>query len=75
MEVQFSAEQEAQLSQVALHHGTTPIQLVKEAALRLLAEEEQFRAAVREGIAAADQGLFVEHERLWLNVEEILAGS
>ena len=74
MEVQFSAEQEAQLTQVALHHGTSTIQLVKEAALRLLAEQELFRAAVHTGIKAAEDGLFAEHERVWLDVEEILAG-
>jgi predicted transcriptional regulator len=40
--------------------------------LRLLDEDERFRAAVREGIAAADLGEFVEHEEVWANVEKIL---
>ena len=60
MEVQFTPEQETRLSQIADHHGTDATQLVREAALRLLDENEQFRAAVREGIAAADRGEFVE---------------
>jgi predicted transcriptional regulator len=72
MEVQFTPEQETRLSQIADHHGTDATQLVREAALRLLDENEQFRAAVREGIAAADRGEFVEHEEVWANVEKIL---
>jgi predicted transcriptional regulator len=35
-------------------------------------EEERFRDAVREGIAAADRGEFVEHEEVWGNIEKIL---
>ena len=72
MDVQFTPEQEAQLSQIANHNGTDPAQLVKSAALRLLEENARFRAAVREGIAAADLGEFVEHEEVWANLETIL---
>ena len=75
MEVQFSQEQEARLSQIAEHQGVNPTQLVKDAALRLLHEDEQFRAAVQEGIAAADRGEFVEHKQVWAGVEEILSGG
>jgi predicted transcriptional regulator len=35
-------------------------------------EDAKFRADVREGIAAADRGEFVEHEEVWANVEKIL---
>jgi len=72
MEVQFTPEQETRLSQIANHHGTDATQLVKDAALRLLEENERFRAAVHEGVAAADRGEFVEHEEVWANVEKIL---
>ena len=72
MEVHFTPEQEARLSQLAMHAGTNPEHLVKDAALRLLKEEEQFRAVVREGIAAADRGEFVQHDEVWANVEKIL---
>jgi predicted transcriptional regulator len=72
MDVQFTPEQETRLSQIANHHGTDAIQLVKDAALRLLEENDHFRAAVREGIAAANRGEFVEHEEVWANVEKIL---
>jgi predicted transcriptional regulator len=72
MEVHFTPEQESRLSQIAAHAGTDTERLVKDAALRLLDEDERFRAAVREGIAAADRGEFVEHEEVWANVEKIL---
>jgi predicted transcriptional regulator len=37
---------------------------VKDAALRLLQEEVRFCAAVREGIAQADRGEFIEEEEM-----------
>ena len=71
MEVHFSPEQEAQLSQIALHNGTAAEQLVKDAALRLVEETVRFRAAVREGIAQADRGELVDDEVLrWLEKQE-----
>jgi predicted transcriptional regulator len=72
MQVNFTPEQEAQLSQIATHNGTEVTELVKDAALRLVQENERFKAAVREGIEAADRGEFVEHEEVWANVEKIL---
>ena len=64
MEVHFTAEQETQLSQMATHAGTDAERLVKDAALRLLQEEVRFCAAVREGIAQADRGEFIEEEEM-----------
>lgn len=72
MEVHFTPEQLQRLSQIATHAGTNPEHLVKDAALRLLEDDEHFRAAVREGIAAADRGEFIEHEQVWANVENVL---
>jgi len=40
MEVNFTPEQEAQLAQIATKAGTDPAHLVKDAALRLLEDEE-----------------------------------
>ena len=63
MEVHFTPEQEARLTQIARSAGTGPESLVKDAALRLLEDDTRFRAAVAEGIAQADRGEFVdEHE-------------
>jgi hypothetical protein len=55
MEVHFTPEQEAQLSQIASHAGTDNERLVKDAGLRLLEQDARFRAAVREGVAQADR--------------------
>lgn len=72
VEVDFTPEQEAQLSQIADLAGTDAERLVKNAALRLVEDDAQFRAAVQAGIAAADRGEFVTQEEVWANVEKIL---
>ena len=65
MQVRFTAEQEARLAQeLATKAGTDAERLVKDAALRLLEEDARFRAAVREGIAQADRGEFIEEEEM-----------
>ena len=64
MEVHFTAEQEAQLSQIATTAGTDAEQLVKDAALSLLEEDARFRAGVRKGIEQADRGEFIEEEEM-----------
>jgi predicted transcriptional regulator len=72
MEVHFTPEQLQRLSQIAALSGVDAEHLVKNAALRLLQQDEQFRAAVREGIAAADRGELIDDEevRLWLEERE-----
>jgi predicted transcriptional regulator len=72
MELHFTPEQEAQLAQIAMIAGTDPERLVKDAALRLLQEDARFRAAVREGIAQADRGEFMEEEEMDARLEEML---
>ena len=72
MEVHFTNEQEAQLAAIAASSGTEPEHLVKEAALRLLEEDVRFRAAVREGIAQADRGEFIEEEDMDARLEQML---
>jgi predicted transcriptional regulator len=72
MEVHFTPEQEARLSQIATHAGTDTEQLVKEAALRLVEEDARFLAAVDRGIAAADRGEFIEEEEMDARVERML---
>jgi predicted transcriptional regulator len=72
MEVHFTPEQEAALAQIATRSGTDTERLVKEAALRLLAEDSRFRAAVREGIEQADRGLFIEEEEMDARFEQML---
>ena len=72
MEVHFTAEQEARLAEIATTAGTDPERLVKDAALRLLQEDSRFRAAVREGIAQADRGEFVDEEEMDARLEQML---
>lgn len=68
----FTPEQQARLAQIAIQTGTAPERLVKDAALRLLEEDARFRAAVREGIAQADRGEFVEEEEMDARFEQML---
>jgi predicted transcriptional regulator len=72
MEVHFTPEQEAQLAQIATKEGTDAERLVKDAAVRLLEEDARFRAAVREGIAQADRGEFIEEEEMDARLEQML---
>ncbi len=71
MEVHFTPEQEAQLEQIAAKAGTDAERLVKDAALRLL-DDARFRAAVREGVAQADRGEFIEEEEMDARLEQML---
>jgi len=72
MEVQFTPELEVRLAQIATQQGTDAERLVKDAALRLLDTDARFRAAVREGIAQADQGRFVEEPEMDALFEQML---
>ena len=68
----FTPEQEARLAQIATKSGTNTEHLVKDAALRLLEDEAHFRAAVREGVAEAERGEFIEEEEMDVRFEEML---
>ncbi len=60
------------MAEIAADAGTDPSRLVQDAALRLLREDARFRAAVREGIAQADRGEFIEEEEMDARFEEML---
>ncbi len=72
MEVHFTPEQEAQLAKIARSAGADPEALVKNATLRFLEDDARFRAAVREGVAQADRGEFVEEEEMDVRFQEML---
>lgn len=72
MEIHLTPEQEAQLAQIATHKGTDAERLVRGAAVRLLEEDARFRAAVREGIAQADRGEFIEEQEMNARLEQML---
>lgn len=72
MQVHFTPEQETELAQIAAHVGTNAERLVKTAALQLIEEDARFRAAVREGIAQADRGEFIEEQEMDARLEQML---
>jgi predicted transcriptional regulator len=71
MEVHFTPEQEAQLSQMATKVGIDPARLVKDVLVRYLDDEARFLAAVEKGIAAAERGEFIEEEEMDARVESM----
>jgi predicted transcriptional regulator len=72
MEVQFTAEQEAKLGQIASVEGVEPARLVQDAALLLIEDDRRFREGVRKGIEQADQGMFIEEAEMDARVSRIL---
>ena len=71
MEVRFTPDEEARLSQLASSSGTDPEHLVKDAALRLLKDDSRFLAAVRKGIAQADRGEFIDEEEMDARIQRM----
>jgi predicted transcriptional regulator len=72
MEVHFTPEQEAQLGRIAGYSGTDPAKLVKDAALRVVEEDMQFRASVHRGIEQADRGELINHDDVKAQIERLL---
>jgi len=73
MEVHFTPEQEARLAEIAATAGIDAKRLVERAALRILQVDERFRAAVRQGIAEADRGEFIEEQEMSERLERMLS--
>lgn len=71
MEVHLAPDIEAQLHQLAARIGTDAEQLLKDAALRLLREDVQFRVAVQKGIEQADRGEFIDEDEMNARVERM----
>ena len=72
MEVHFTPEQEAQLSQIATRTGTDVEHVVQDVLARYLDKEARFLAAVEEGLAAAERGEFIEEEEMDARIERML---
>ena len=72
MEVHFTPEQEAHLQQIAHYDGLDPAELVRDAALRLVEDEAEFRAGIRRGIEQADRGELIPHEEVKARIERLL---
>ena len=72
MEVHLTPEKEVQLRQLATRTGRDTAQLVGEAVDRLLEDDTQICAAVRDGFAAIDRGDFIEEEQMDIRVAQML---
>jgi len=72
MQVQLSAEQEAELSRIANETGRSAEVLAREAVDRYLSEEGRLLAGVRAGRDAVARGDFVETSEVWARVERAL---
>ena len=72
MELHLSPEQEARLSRIAQHEGKPLEQLATEKVLSLLEEDDDFRVAVRLGLAQADAGNFIEEEEMDARFEKMM---
>jgi len=72
MEVHFTPEQESRLASIATREGIDPQELVKDAALKLLEDDAQFRAAVRKGVEQAERGEFIEDGEMDARVKRML---
>ena len=66
-------EQEKHLAEIADHSGTDTEQLVRNAALRIVAEDINLRAAVRRGIEQADRGETLSHEEVKARIDRLLS--
>ena len=64
MELHLTPEQEAQLEEIAQHQGVTPGALVTEMARGLLEEDAFEREVIRQRLAQADAGEFIEEEEM-----------
>jgi predicted transcriptional regulator len=71
MQVRFTPEEEARLAKIATQEGLDPEELVKDAALRLLEDDAQFRSGVRRGVEQADRGEFIEEAEMDARVKRM----
>lgn len=72
MTIQLTTEQEARLAAIAAQAGRPIEDLAREAVDRYLAEDAHFRAAIQEGIDAADRGELLSPAEVWGRVERVL---
>lgn len=72
MEVGFTPDEEARLREIADHSGRDVHALVRNAAIRLIEEDNEFREFVRAGVAAADRGEFIDEEEMEARIRRML---
>jgi predicted transcriptional regulator len=71
MEVHFTPEQEAQLSQIAASEGKDAAQMVEETMARILERRAEFLTGVQSGIAEANRGELIDHDEVVSRIERL----
>jgi predicted transcriptional regulator len=74
MEVRLKPDLEAKLSRLASEQGRDRESIVVEAVERLINYDEWFLQEVEKGLAAADQGKFVEDEEIRKTIDRRYPG-
>jgi predicted transcriptional regulator len=72
MEVHFTPELEAQLTESAAQQGRKPDELVQEVVARYFEEERRFIEAVNRGEEAFERGEYLTHEQVGRRLERFL---
>jgi predicted transcriptional regulator len=72
IEVHFTPEQELRLASIATREGIDPQELAKDATLKLLQDDAQFRAAVPKGVEQSERGEFIEDGEMDARVKRML---
>jgi predicted transcriptional regulator len=72
MEVQFTSDQEAKLTELALRTGRGTDELLQEAVDHLLEYNVWFEQKVRASLAQADRGELVDHNDVRARIEKRL---
>ena len=72
MEVHFTPELEAKLTQSAARQGRNPAELVEEVVSQYFDEESRFIEAVNRGEEALDRGDYLSHEEVGQRLERFL---
>jgi predicted transcriptional regulator len=72
MEVHFSPELEAKLTESAAQQGRNPDELVKDVLARYFEEETRFVEAVKLGEDALQRGEYLTHEQVGERLERFL---
>jgi hypothetical protein len=73
MELHLTPEQEARLAEIARHQGIAPDDFVSEIALGLIEEDDREREIIRQRIAQADAGIFIEEDEMDRRVQRMTA--
>jgi predicted transcriptional regulator len=72
MEVHFTPELEAKVTESAVQQGRKPDEWVRDVVARYLEEESRFVEAVKLGEAALDRGDYLTHEQVGQRLDRFL---